>query len=112
MSLVNWLCNLLPRTRRHDGRRPRSPCHRYAPWMESLEDRLAPAVTTSFSLGVLSLTYGAAGDNVTVLHQTSGGPSDFVVVGIGGTVIVGPTTATSVAALTATGTSAPGQILT
>src|SRR6266545_167179 len=55
-----------------ERRRPRSRWQRYRLALERLEDRLAPAVTFSFTSGTLSAVFGAASDTATITATAAG----------------------------------------
>ena len=76
--------------------------------LERLEDRLAPSVSSSFSSGALTLTYGATNDSVTVQFTSASAVS---ITGDGGTTVSG-TTSGSVTSITVNGASGDtGQTL-
>src|SRR3954447_10556914 len=77
MSVKNVVRGLLTR-----GLRSRKPApirargSGFGRGMELLEDRVNPAVTVNFSLGVLTFTSDAAGDIVQI--QATGNPADLL----------------------------------
>jgi hypothetical protein len=113
--LLPWLRQRIAR-RAPKASRPRAPWPLSRPGLERLEDRLAPAVTSTFNSGALVLTFsGTNNDTITIQSQNTAA-NDFNVNAAAGTTLDGTAgnseTFTGVVSITVNGSAATGETVT
>src|SRR5262245_42195405 len=108
--------SFFPRSRRRNSRPVRKLIRTYRPWMEQLEDRVTPSVSSSFNGGALVLTFsGTNNDTITIQSQNTAA-NDFKVNASAGTTLDGTAgnseTFIGVASITVNGSAATGETVT
>jgi hypothetical protein len=112
-----FLSSLTPKARkpRGDRRKPmQKPSRRLM--LERLEDRLAPAVSSTFNNGALVLTFSGTNNDTLTIQSQNTAANDFKVNALAGTTLDGTAgnseTFTGVTSITVTGSNATGETVT